>query len=229
MNSYELFGASDGKIKLFMSDEHKFGTDSLLLAKFIQNGKSLKKLTVADLCSGCGIIPVMLCLNKSDMPSKIYAVEIQSDAADLIRRTLRENELSGIIEVIEGDLRSGETLNKVVEDTGSLDLVTANPPYYPEKSGFERNSSKQKTARYEGECTLTDVVKAAGRLLKFGGELKMCMTAPRLCECIAVMRENSIEPKEIALIPGKNNIMRLFLISGKKGGKSGVVTRVWEK
>jgi tRNA1(Val) A37 N6-methylase TrmN6 len=123
--------------------------------------------------------------------------------------------------VIRGDLRDEEVLSRMGRERA--DLVTANPPYYAEKSGFERQKQPQKTARYEQSCTLGDVVASAAYLLKFGGELKMCMTASRLAECIGIMQRRSIEPKEIALIPSKkSNAARLFLISGKKGGKPGV-------
>ena len=215
-----------GQLKLFMSKEHRFGTDSLLLGEFARN---VKNKVVVDLCSGCGIIPLLLLNRESkNQARKIVAVEIQQEAADLLRHTVAENALAHLIEVVQGDLKSAEVLMQIGRET--VDLVTANPPYYSQNSGFERDSKSQKTARYEhgdesgcAGCTLVDVVKAAEYLLKFGGELKMCMTAPRLCECIAAMQSCSIEPKEIMLIPAKkSNTARLFLISGKKGGKSGI-------
>jgi tRNA1(Val) A37 N6-methylase TrmN6 len=226
---FELGGlAPDGSlVKLYISKEHRFGTDSLLLGEF-SLGAVGKNDRVADLCSGCGIIPITLLKNEV---MRIYAIEIQQEAADLIRQTIRENNLD-LIEVVQGDLRDESVLAQIGRET--IGLVTANPPYYPEKSGFERDSDSQKTARCEKDCTLKDVVKAAAYLLKFSGELKMCMTASRLAECIKIMQEYSIEPKEILFIGksagrGGNNVpskqvipARLFLISGKKGGKSGV-------
>ena len=212
---YEVFTLAFGDlpIKLFISKEHRFGTDSLLLGEFIG---SVKNKVAVDLCSGCGVIPIML-----QNPKKVYAVEIQKEAVELIRHTVAENNLD-YIEVVHEDLR------ELMLERESVDLVTANPPYY--NSGFERESKPQKVARHEHECTLNDVVKAASHLLKFGGELKMCMTASRLAETISVMQSYAIEPKEIVLI-GKSagrgahsapKAARLFLISGKKGGKSGV-------
>ena len=208
---YEVFGLNE--VKLFISKEHRFGTDSLLLGEFA--AKAGNSARVVDLCSGCGIIPVQLL-----HVNKIYAVEIQQEAVGLIERTVIENKLDNL-EAVHGDLREEETLLKIGRET--VDLVTANPPYYPENSGFEKDSISQKTARYDRDCTVLDVVKAASYLLKYGGELKMCMTAARLAECVGIMQEHSIEPKEIVFISNKkNNMARLFLISGKKGGKSGV-------
>jgi tRNA1(Val) A37 N6-methylase TrmN6 len=212
---YETFGLNN--IKLYISAEHRFGTDSLLLGEFAIAACK----TVVDLCSGCGIIPILLCGETLEkFPKKIYAVEIQKEAANLIRRTVSENNLD-FIEVIEQDLRQPLPILR-----NSVDLVTANPPYYPNKSGFERLSTAERTARHEHDengCTLNDVVKTASHLLKHGGVLKMCMTASRLAECIGIMQSHSIEPKEIVFISeSKTNKARLFLISGKKYAKHGV-------
>jgi tRNA1(Val) A37 N6-methylase TrmN6 len=209
--TYELIGG----VKVHISKEHRFGTDSLLLGEFAKKS-SLKNKTVVDLCSGCGIVPAVLTVSENS--GKLYAVEIQKEAVDLIKKI----ELD--INVIEGDLRDEKVLSQIGREV--VDLVTANPPYFPKESGFEREASSQKTARYDGEgCTLTDVVRSAAYLLKFGGELKLCMTASRLAETISIMQSFSIEPKEIQFVgrgdPDKQ--ARLFLISGKKGAKSGVV------
>ncbi|MCL1881323.1 MAG: methyltransferase [Oscillospiraceae bacterium] len=225
------------KYEIFMSDEHKYGTDSLLLGEFV-NKSVLKNKVVVDLCSGCGIIPFLICAGENK-PNRIYAVEIQFEAVQLIKKSILANganELSETIKIIHGDLRDEKTFSPIRQSgREQVDLVIANPPYYTVGSGFERNSSSQKSARYDGTgCTLNDVVKSAALLLKFGGVLKMCMTASRLCECISIMQSYNIEPKEIELIgagkseTGKVGKARLFLISGKKGGKSGVVT-TWQK
>ncbi|MCL1903198.1 MAG: methyltransferase [Oscillospiraceae bacterium] len=212
--SYEEFGLN--RLKLFISEEHRFGTDSLLLGQFAAEKKAD---IVVDLCSGCGIIPLFM-FDKSP-PALAYAVELQAKATDLIERTIKANNLGGVFKVIKGDLRDNAVLRQIGRERA--DLVTANPPYFIRNSGFERDADSQKTARYDTDCTITDIVAAADYLLKFGGCLKMCMTAPRLAECTAIMREYSLEPKKITLIPSKSSkTARLFLISGKKGGKTGV-------
>ncbi|MCL2633038.1 MAG: methyltransferase [Oscillospiraceae bacterium] len=213
--NYEIFEIGEqNKIKLFISKEHRFGTDSLLLGEFTGN---VKNKTVCDLCTGCGIIPIILHNAK-----KIYAVEIQEEAIELLTKTKQENNLN--IKIIKGDLRNIPDLEIPRE---SVDIVTANPPYYTLNSGHERSSAAQKSARYDSTCTIEDVVNSSAYLLKFGGELKMCMTSERLTDVVSVMRSYKIEPKEITFISGKNNKARLFLISGKKGAGVGV-TITWK-
>ena len=61
-----------------------FGTDALLLSAFTKRNKySMASKTAADLGSGTGIIP-LLCA-KSGKFSKIYAVEIQPEFAEIIK------------------------------------------------------------------------------------------------------------------------------------------------
>jgi len=214
----ELFGMNG--LKLFISKEHRFGTDSLLLADFAKRAASGK--TVCDLCSGCGVIPIAVCADNPAPPKKIYAVERQSDAAALLRWTVHENNL-GFIEIIEGDLRDRSVMSAIKRE--SVDLVTANPPYYTDNSGYERDSREQKAARYEKNCAIADVVVTAKELLKFGGELRMCMTATRFAETASVMREAGIEPKEAVFVMKTNGTARIFLVSGKKGANPGITIK----
>jgi len=217
--STELFGLCG--LKLYVSEEHRVGTDSLLLADFAKRAVSGK--TICDLCSGCGVIPIALCSDNANPPKKIYAVEYQDEAVELMRRTVSENSL-GFVEIIAGDLRDVNVIYAIERE--SVDVVTVNPPYYADNSGYERGSAAQKSARYEKDCTVADVAKAAKYLLKFGGELKMCMTASRFADAVCVMRECGIEPKEAVFVMKKNNAARMVLISGKKGASSGMIIKM---
>jgi tRNA1(Val) A37 N6-methylase TrmN6 len=213
--------------KIYISNEHRYGTDSILLSEFAANSTLKNKVTV-DLCSGCGIIPLMLC-NSENCPKTAYCLEIQEEAAELIRQNRTEHELANVLQIVHGDLRCERTLSQIGRE--SVDVVTANPPYYKAGSGFERSRHSQKVARYDGDesgCKLDEVVRAAAYLLKYGGVFKMCMTASRLAETIGIFQAHSLEPKEIILIGNSSKeSARLFLINGKKGGKSGVKV-IWK-
>ena len=204
-----------GKIKMFVSDDHRFGTDAFLLARYADVHRNH---TVCDLCTGCGIIPLIFCKNVP--PKKIYAVDIQEEAIGLLKITVEQNDLSGVIEPVLGDLR-GMPDEKIPHE--GMDLVTVNPPYMTSGSGYEKLSKAQAVARHELMCSIDDVCKTASALLKYGGLLKMCHRPERLADVICAMRAANIEPKSITFV---QNIVGerpwLFLISGKKGANAGM-------
>lgn len=202
---------------MFVSEDHRFGTDAFLLAKYADVHRNY---TVCDLCTGCGIIPLVFC--KNEPPKKIYAVDIQEEAIGLLKATIEENYLGGVIEPVLGDLR--ELPNEKIAHE-SVDLVTVNPPYMISGSGYEKLSRAQAVARHELMCSINDVCRAASALLKYGGLIKMCHRPERLADVICAMREANIEPKSITFV---QNIVGerpwLFLISGKKGANAGMNT-----
>ena len=206
--SFDLNG-----IKIYVSDDHRFGTDAFLLAGYAGVRPSHK---VCDLCTGCGIIPLIMC--RKNPPREIYGIEIMEEAVELFKKSVEENELSQRVRPVCCDLKAPTDIPKEY-----FDIVTVNPPYWKKGSGEERLSETQAAARHEILCDINDVVNTAAKLLKYGGSLKMCQIPLRLADVICSMRENGIEPKSIT--PVVNRIGEkpwLFLISGKKGGKSGM-------
>lgn len=205
-----------GKIKMYVSEDHRFGTDAFLLAFY---AGIRKDSVVCDLCTGCGIVPLIFC--KNARAGKIYAVDIQEEAIGLLKKTIAENGLDDVIIPVLCDLRT-VSQDKIVFE--SVDIVTANPPYLVEGSGGERLSKAQAIARHELMCDINDVCRAASRLLKYGGTLKMCHRPERIADVICAMRANNIEPKSITFV--HNTVHEkpwLFLITGKKGGAAGMI------
>lgn len=200
-------------IKINVSGDHRFGTDAFLLANF---AKPRRNDVVCDLCSGCGIIPLILC--RENKPKKIYGVEIQHEAAELFRSSIEENGLSQTVFAVEADLRE-----RLPIERESVDVVTVNPPYFKAESGEKKLSEAQKIARHEIMCELSDVIGAADYLLKYGGTLKICHIPERLTDLLVLMREKKIEPKTMRLVQNREGEAPwLVLVGGKKGGKSGL-------
>ncbi len=79
-----------GNIDIEVSNSHRFGTDAVILAEF---ASPKRKDIVCDLCTGCGIIPLMFCRNRYNMPKYIYGVEIQQEAAGLFQNSIVKNKL----------------------------------------------------------------------------------------------------------------------------------------
>lgn len=193
-----------------VSPVHKFGTDAFLLADF---ARARHKDLCADLGAGCGIIPMIL--YKKYFPKKIYAIELQPEAAAQCRETVKVSGAEERVIPIEGDLRTMEAL-----PLASLDLITCNPPFQSQDTGLLSKDPGRRIARHELTCTLEDVCAAGRRLLKFGGRLCVCQRPERLADAVCAMRAYGIEPKRLRFA-AKNPSSRpwLFLLEGKLGAK----------
>ncbi|MCM1335497.1 MAG: RsmD family RNA methyltransferase [Bacteroides sp.] len=200
-----------------MSEDHRFGTDALLLARFAAPSR---KDLVCDLCSGCGIVP-MLFEALGTPPKAAYAVEIQAEAVALLQKTIEENGLTERIFPIRADLTKREELRAL--PLGRFSLVTVNPPYYKPDAGAKRLSPAQAIARHELFCNLEQVIETASLLLKYGGTLKLCHLPERLTDVLCLMRRVGIEPKLLQpALPRAGERPFLILVGGKKGGKPGL-------
>ncbi len=205
-----------GPLTMYVSENHRFGTDAFLLAYY---AGVKPDSVVCDLCTGCGIVPLIFCKNAK--PHLIYAMDIQEEAIELLKMSVEKNGLENVVQPILGDLRE---LDQTQIGFETVDIVTANPPYMTSGSGFEKSARPQAIARHELMCTVGDVCRAAGKLLKYGGILKLCHRPERLADVLNSMRENKIEPKSITFV--FNSVLDkpwLFLVSGKKGAKSGMI------
>ena len=164
-------GPRGQELRVCVSRLHKFGTDAFLLADF---ARARHKDLCADLGTGCGIIPMVL-YKKYD-PKKIYAVELQPEAAALCRETVAASGAEETVLPLEADLRE---LGPLIP-AGSLDLITCNPPFQDPGTGLLSEIPGRRQALHELTCTLDDLCRAAARLLRFGGRLCLCQRPERL-------------------------------------------------
>ena len=205
-------------IRIYVSDAHHFTTDTILLADFAapKNGER-----VVELGTGCGTIPLLMIRDRA--PASVTALEIQEEAVELLRLSLKLNLDSGIdraslITPLHGDIRN----IKELLPAGETDLVVCNPPYKLGGSGITNPDESKKAARHEGECTLSDICGAAKRLLRFGGRFVMCQRPERLTDVLMTMRENDMEPKRLRFVQGRaGKAPKLFLCEARRGSKRG--------
>ncbi len=207
----------NSSLPLIVSREHTFGTDALLLGFF---ASPKRRETVCDLGSGCGIIPFYFL--REGLETKITCVEIQEQAINQLRRSVRFCGIEESFEILNADLRNTDNLKKS-ENFGRFDLVTMNPPYKALGSGIISSSASDKIARHDSFCTLDDASCAASKLLRFGGRFAICLKPERLCDAVMSMKKYNIEPKRlrfVALRTGKPPW--LMLLEGKLGSRSGL-------
>ncbi|MFS0784128.1 tRNA1(Val) (adenine(37)-N6)-methyltransferase [Bacillus sp. 1P06AnD] len=188
-----------------------FSLDAILLARFVS--VPIVKGDLVDLCSGNGVIPLMLTTRTR---GKIIGVEIQERLHDMAIRSIEYNHLSGQINMIHGDLK------EIVKEIGhsKYDVVTCNPPYFPTPKKDEHNRNEHYAiARHEIMCNLEDVVKASSQLLKQGGKAAFVHRPGRLMDILTLMRKYRLEPKRLQFVyPSAGKEANTILVEGIKDG-----------
>ncbi len=199
------------EIKLAVSDNHTFGTDAVILSHF---AKIKAKDKALDMGTGCGIIPFLWLRDKKI--NNVSCLDIQQNAYEQVRFSIKENALSDRISAYNCDLRE---IDKIF-DAEQFSLVTMNPPYKPVGTGIESMTESAKIARHEVCCNIEDAVKAAVYLLKYGGRFCMCHRPERLVDTVELMRSYKLEPKRLRFVQDREGEQPfLFLIQGQKGAK----------
>ena len=191
-----------------------YGTDAYMLAAFI---KPCRGGCACELGAGTGVIS-LLCAHAEKFAS-IEAVEIQPYYAELTERNARLNGLEDKIDVRCADVRE---LRGVM--CGSFDAVFANPPYMKAGNGKANPDERKYIARHEVKGGIIDFVKAASRLLKFGGRFYCVMRPDRLCDLLCFMRECRIEPKRIRTVHDNEKAEpSVCLVEGVRGGNPSLI------
>lgn len=190
-------------------DKFCFGIDAVLLSNFV---KVKKNGHVVDLCTGSGIVPILLSAKTG--AKKITGIEIQSDIADMARRSVSYNKLDEKIDIINDDISNAL---KYINNC-SVDSVCVNPPYMKDTTAIKNPDLPMAIARHELLTDLETVINIASKLLKESGKFFMVHRPSRLSEIFASMRQNRIEPKRLRFIhPYVESKANLVLIEGAKG------------
>lgn len=189
-------------------DVFSFSTDALLLAHFTQ---LRAKDQIMDLCSGNGVIPLLL---SSRTTMTIEAIEIQDALVDMAVRTIQYNDLVSQIKIHHMDLKDvGSTFLP-----SQFDVVTCNPPYFRENQSYQHLKEAHRIARHEVMCTFKDCVRAANHLLKQGGKMVIVQRADRLADVIVDMRTGALNRSDSFQFTPKNLKRKrlLLLLRGLK-------------
>ena len=186
-----------------------FGIDAVLLANFV---KAKNGGHIIDLCTGSGIVPVLLSAKTS--AKRITGIEIQKDIADMANRSVLYNSLEEKIDIINDDIANALKYIKPC----SVDTISVNPPYMKDTTAIKNPDLPLAIARHELLTDLETVVGISGKLLKENGKFFMIHKPSRLSEIFAVLKKNRIEPKRIRFVhPYINSKANLVLIEGIKG------------
>ena len=183
-------------------DGYRFSLDPLLLCDFVEAGTCLR---IADLGTGCGIIPLILARSAAD--AAFVGVEFQAEMAGLAARNVALNVLQERVEIICDDVIALRKRFPV----SSFDLVVANPPYRTPDSGRISPRAGRDLARHESSAGLADFLSVAKYLVKPGG---------KICFIYHVSRLTEIFEQAIFL---KLALLRIRMVHGHPLSKSSMV------
>ncbi|WP_025950899.1 tRNA1(Val) (adenine(37)-N6)-methyltransferase [Geobacillus thermocatenulatus] len=186
-----------------------FSLDAVLLAHFAY--MPIQKGQIVDLCTGNGVIPLLLSRRTK---GTIIGIEIQERLCDMARRSVQYNGLEGQIEIIHGDIK--EAPQRI--GYSRYDVVTCNPPYFPAVGKDELSKNEHiAIARHEIYCTLEDVIRVSSQLLKQGGKAAFVHRPGRLLDLVTLMRQYRLEPKRLRFVyPKEGKEANMILIEGTK-------------
>ncbi len=186
-------------------------TDSMLLSAFAKLPKQAK---VLDLGAGCGTLGLLLCAR--DSACQVTGVEIDPAAHEAALKNIHRNGLEERMVSICTDLRS---LSSIIP-AGSFDCCISNPPYF---SGGPA-SAAHAAARRDDSCKAEELMEAAARALKFGGDFFLVHKPEQLAQLIGCGARLRLEAKRLLLVRHKEgSSIALILLAFRKGGKPGLI------
>lgn len=188
-----------------------FGMDAVLLTGFAHADQ---KDMLLDLGTGTGIIPLLMYAKYRC--AHLVGLEIQEESADMARRSVALNGLSGVIDIVTGDIREADGIWK----SASFDCITCNPPYMIGQHGLTNPEAPKAIARHEILCTLGDVIRVTAKLLRPGGHFFMVHRPFRLAEIMTELSQNGLEPKRMQLVyPYADKEPNMVLVEAVRGGR----------
>lgn len=203
-------------LKIYQDDElYCFTSDAVLLSRF---ARVKKGDVVADFCSGSGIVGFNLYGLNPDKISSVTLFEMQKEMFDLSVKSIEENQVGDKFFAVNTKLQDIESVYH-----GKFSLITCNPPYAKANSGETDENQIIANCKAELHLTLSELMAAANKCLKYGGRINIVHKAERLADIIFEMKKAKIEPKIIQPVAGSlDKDPYLVLVEGVKGGKSGL-------
>ena len=193
---------------------YRFSLDALLLAEFV---RLPPEAVVADLGTGCGVIPLVLARMQQD--ARFVAFENNPDMAALAGENVRVNALDGRVAIIVDDILNIRTRFPV----SSFDVVVCNPPFRSPHSGKTSPHAGRDAARHETTAGLADFLAAAKFLVKPSGRICFIYLPSRLAEFIHCAAELKLAMLRLRMVHGTGQTLaKMFLVELAKGRRGEV-------
>lgn len=204
-----------GDIRVIQNKGFGYGVDSVLLAAFAAGETGAKpapeNALIADLGTGCGIIPFILSYKLPH--TTLTGIDISESAIDRANRACRLNGLEDRISFINTDINNIRATK--------FDAVVTNPPYFVRDGRNAGRTDERYVSRHETTADIGVFARCAAELLNPGGSLYLVHRPDRLTDIFEAMRTSGIEPKEMQMAaPVRGEAANIVLIHGIKGAGS---------
>ncbi len=193
----------DGRIVIYQPRKgFRFSIDAPILADFINIPQSDAELL--EIGGGCGIISLILA--KTKRFKKIYVLEIQDPMITGIRKSVKENGLEDLINIIRGDFKNPPFKKK-------FDIILSNPPYIKKDSGKLPANSNKRIAKFEIELNMQTILENSFNLLKKNGSLYLIYPYKRKKELKKEVKDkNYFISKERVVFPRRNREPVFYMV-----------------
>lgn len=192
----------------------KFTMDAFLLSAFIDPKPDQR---ILDLGSGGGVLPLLIAGQRE--VASVLGVEIQTELVDMALRSVTLNGLEDKINIEMADLRSLPASFR----TNSFDYVITNPPFFEVTSGVVSENNSLALAKFEINCTLDDIAKAAARSVKANGKVAIIYPSERFNDLLLTFNNHHLTPKRICFIyPKPTTKSSLVLMEARPSAKKGI-------
>jgi len=187
----------------------RFSMDPIWLAHFVRR-RAYR--SVAEL--GCGTGIALFILGLRFPKARMFGIEILERYADMAARAAVLNGFERRCNIVCGDFRNIRKFAK----PASFDLVVSNPPFLPEGRVRRTKDPERATFRYEITSSIDDVVRAAGYLLKQGGDFAIIFDAQRVSDLIYGLRKEGFGIRRMRFVhPLCHRSAERVMVEAKKG------------
>jgi len=144
--------------------------------------------------------------------AKGIGIEAQALSAQLARRSLAYNGLTGRIDLLEGDFRDAEEAlqNK------RFSLITGTPPYFDPAAGVQSEKPQCAPCRFEHRGGVETYCEVATRHLAPDGVFVMVAATPqaeRVRQAAQILNLTWIQQLDVLPKEGKDSLISLFAMS----------------
>jgi tRNA1Val (adenine37-N6)-methyltransferase len=200
-----------------ISNQKKHTQDGCQLAALMKKAPPRRPIRAVDIGCGDGIITFeILRLGKV---TSVISLDISPLAIKAMKKNLSEYITLGKVEALRA---SANTFFKNKKHWDCFDRLVINPPFFASGSGPKNKTDLDHLARHEGSLHLRVWGKGAWRLLKTGGDLYCVFPTERMAECLRILSQCKVEPKEIWWLKDDKRKRRFFL-RATKGGSAGLI------